>query len=210
MKIENAVPGDVDEVAHLHVHAFPGFFLTSLGPVFLKELYRGFLSHPSGIFLVARNEDGIIGFVAGTSEPEVFFNELRRRRGLFFGLKALPAILGNPLPVVRKLFYALRYRGDAPVARVSGALLSSIGVAGQVKGTGVAGRLVAAFEDEARKRGARSVYLTTDVHANERVNTFYVKHNYRIRDQFKQGGRRDMFRYEKILVPDARTMGEQS
>lgn len=208
MKIENAGPSDISEIARLHCHAFPGFFLTSMGPPFLEELYLGFLEGAEGLLLVARDERGIIGFVAGTTAPEAFFAELRRRRGVFFGIKALPAVICNPLPVFRKLFYALRYRGEAPAARHSTALLSSIGVAAAVKGTGVAGRLVAAFEEEAHKQGCRAVYLTTDVHGNDRVNAFYVKHNYRITGQFKQGGMRDMFRYEKTLNPVAQTSSE--
>jgi len=199
MNIENAGFADLDEVVHLHVQAFPGFFLTSLGKGFLKELYAGFLTVSTGIFVVARNEGGVVGFAAGTSDPEVFFADLRRRRGAVFAIKAIPAIVKNPLPVCRKLFYAVRYRGEAPVARASGALLSSIGIAKSAVGTGVAGRLMAAFESEVLKRGVSFVYLTTDVQGNDRVNAFYSKHNYVVLDRFKQNGRRDMYRYGKIL-----------
>lgn len=199
MNIENADFEDVDEVVDLHIQAFPGFFLTSLGKGFLKELYAGFLTDSTGIFLVARNEEGLVGFAAGTSEPEAFFADLRRRRGAVFAIKAIPAIVKNPLPVCRKLFYAVRYRGEVPVARSSGALLSSIGIAISGVGTGIAGGLIVAFENEVLKRGVKSVYLTTDVQDNDRVNAFYAKHSYVVLDRFKQNGRRDMFRYEKIL-----------
>lgn len=200
MNMRNADFEDIDEVVDLHIQAFPGFFLTSLGKGFLKELYAGFLTDSTGIFVVARNEGGLVGFAAGTSEPEAFFADLRRRRGAVFAIKAIPAIVKNPLPVCRKLFYAVRYRGEAPAARSSGALLSSIGIATSAIGTGIAGSLILAFENEVLKRGVKSVYLTTDVQDNDRVNAFYAKHGYVVLDRFKQNGRRDMFRYEKILA----------
>lgn len=199
MKIEQASLRDVGEIVRLHAEAFPGFFLTSLGCGFLEELYRGFLSHPSGICLVARQSGFLAGFAAGTSQPDIFFHNLRRRRGAFFLAKAIPAVLANPVPVVRKLIYAVRYRGEAPVSAFSGALLSSIGVRGAAKGAGISGALIRAFEDEAMIRGAPSVYLTTDASGNERVNAFYRKHGYQVRDRFKQNGTREMFRYEKKL-----------
>lgn len=202
MKIEQASPRDIDDIVILHAEVFPGFFLTSLGCGFLGELYRGFLSHPSGIFLVARQSGILAGFVAGTSQPDIFFRYLRRRRGAFFLAKAIPAVLVNPVPVARKLIYAVRYRGETPVAASSGALLSSIGVSQAAKGAGISGELIRAFEAEAMHRGSPSVYLTTDARGNERVNAFYRKHGYQVLDRFKQNGTREMFRYEKILPTD--------
>lgn len=199
MKIEQAALCDIVDIVNLHIEAFPGFFLTSLGRNFLGELYRGFLSHPSGICLVVRQSGILAGFVAGTSQPDIFFRNLRRRRGAFFLAKAIPAVLVNPVPVVRKLIYAMRYRGEAPIAASSGALLSSVGVRESVKGTGISGELIRAFEAEAMRRGAPSVYLTTDACGNERVTAFYRKHGYAVLDRFKQSGTREMFRYEKIL-----------
>lgn len=199
MIIDRADVGDLAEVAKLHVHAFPGFFLTSLGLSFLEELYAGFLAHPSGIFIVARDGGSIVGFVAGTSAPEVFFSDLRRRRRFAFVFKAIPSILRNPLPVFRKLLYAVRYRGEALATRSSGALLSSIGTARWCRGSGLAANLIIAFEKRVMAHGADFVYLTTDVEDNDRVNAFYKRHGYVPVCCFKQNGRREMFRYEKQL-----------
>lgn len=199
MKIEQATLQDLSGIVSLHVEAFPGFFLTSLGCGFLEELYRGFLTHPSGICLIARLSGGVAGFAAGTSQPDIFFRDLRRRRGAFFLAKAIPAVLVNPLPVTRKLIYAVRYRGETPVSISPGALLSSIGVSEGATGSGISGELIKAFEVEAIRRGLTSVYLTTDANNNERVNAFYRKHGYQVLDCFIQNGIRKMFRYEKIL-----------
>lgn len=199
MVIVKADRTDLAEVARLHVHAFPGFFLTSLGLSFLEELYAGFLSHPSGIFLLAKNDEGIAGFVAGTSDPLEFFPDLRRRRRFAFVFKAIPSVLRNPLPVCRKLLYAVRYRGEAAVTRCSGALLSSIGTTVVSRGSGVAASLILEFEKEAMARGVDFIYLTTDAEQNDRVNAFYQKNGYAVASRFQQNGRRDMLRYEKQL-----------
>jgi hypothetical protein len=86
MRIRRATINDVSIVAQIHTLAFPGFFLTSLGNSFLKELYSGFVNQPGGIFVVAEDKDEgkIIGFAAGTTVPTVFFTELRKKRGFFF------------------------------------------------------------------------------------------------------------------------------
>ncbi len=199
IEITTARPGDIPAIARLHVQAFTGFFLTSLGQAFLRELYTGFLTQPSGILIVARQQSEIIGFAAGTTAPETFFSGLRRRRWASFLLKATPAVLINPVPVVKKLVGALFYRGDAPQSSCSGALLSSIGVSPQFHGQAIGDALMAAFEKAAAKAGAESVYLTTDADSNERVNAFYRRNAYRIDCRFLQQKRRPMIRYIKAL-----------
>lgn len=199
MIFEKAKQVDLPEVARLHVRAFPDFFLTSLGVPFLEELYGGFLAHSSGIFIVVHHEGRIVGFASGTSNPDDFFSDLRRRRKVAFVIKAIPAVMQNPLPVCKKLFSALRYRGEAPVSvkGPSGALLSSIGIDSAFKGSGLATELITAFEREAETHGAEYVYLTTDTHGNDRVNRFYNANGYIAVSMFLQGGKREMFRYEK-------------
>ena len=197
MKIRRATLSDVQNVTKIHIAAFPGFFLTSLGKGFLRELYSGFLSLPSGIFLVAENQGQLIGFAAGTSDPESYFSELRKRRGVFFLLSAIPAVLRHPLLVMKKLYGALFYRGDEPADLKNAALLSSIGVLPEAFGAGVGRELLEKFEEIAFSHGAQFVYLTTDETGNDRVNAFYRKCGYREESRFLQQANRPMLRYVK-------------
>lgn len=201
MKLRVANERDIDGVANVHLAAFPGFFLTSLGRKFLSEMYRGFLNHPSGIFFVAEEGGKVMGFVAGTSAPAEFFSELRRRRSLFFLLWALPALLRHPMVVFQKLRSAIFYRGDKPAGLEGGALLSSIGVSPDVVGKSVGKRLLHDFENEAFSRGVEFVYLTTDEVGNERVNKFYKNNGYLVESRFCQGASRTMLRYIKSGQP---------
>jgi hypothetical protein len=56
-------------LARLHLAAFPGFFLTSLGPGFLRLLYAGFAHEPDGICIAAEQQCVIVGFAEGTEKP---------------------------------------------------------------------------------------------------------------------------------------------
>lgn len=197
MKSRFASEHDIQSIVDVHLAAFPGFFLTSLGGRFLSEMYRGFLSHSSGILLVIEEAGSVVGFAAGSSSPVVFFSDLRRRRSLFFLLWAAPSLLRDPKAVLRKLLSALFYRGDKPLSLNGGALLSSIAVRPEVSGHSLGARLLQDFEGEAFSRGVDFVYLTTDKVENDRVIKFYENNGYFVESQFHQGANRTMLRLVK-------------
>ena len=80
-------PADVPQLVALHRRAFPSFFLSDLGPAFLTEFYRGFLTDPTSVTAVARDDRGdVVGGVVGTTAPAGFFARLLRRRLVGFAL----------------------------------------------------------------------------------------------------------------------------
>lgn len=203
MKIVNATESDVDDIASLHLEVFQGFFLSSLGKQFLAELYRGFCRDKSrGVLLVAKHEGKLLAFVAGAYDPAAFFKQLRREKWLAFLIRVLPSVICNPLPVVKKLYSALFYRGATQGAQIQidSALLSSIGVHHACRGQGLSRRIVLEFESKVQKMGAKLVYLTTDAKDNARAKGFYEKCGYREESVFVQSGERSMIRYEKLLI----------
>jgi ribosomal protein S18 acetylase RimI-like enzyme len=191
---------DVPEIVAVHLRAFPGFFLTRLGPRFLAELYQGFIQDPSGIIFVACDNDAVVGFVAGTDSPEGFFGRLLRRRGARFLLAAASAFVSAPLLVGHRLARAVVYRGERPSSVQRAALLSSVGVNPQASGTGIGRRLVDAFCDEALRRGVQHVYLTTDRDQNVLANRFYANCGFTLESSFRRPGNRWMNRYVRTLV----------
>ncbi len=197
VKIRSASVSDLHSVVNIHRKAFPDFFLTKMGPRFLKEMYSGYLRHSSGIFLVATDGNGVVGFVVGTTLPEKFFSELRKQRALSFLVCSIPGLLRNPVLVSKKLFSAIFYRGDEPEELRDGALLSSIGIVPEQFGKSIGKKLVAEFEREAFSGGSEFVFLTTDKLNNDRVNQFYKKNGYTIESSFSQVGNRQMLRYLK-------------
>ncbi len=194
---------DVPALAGLHARAFPGFFLSGLGPQFLRQLYRGYIEDPTSIISLARGQDGqIIGICVGTLQPLGFYRRLLKRQ--FFGLCMASglAAIRNPRALPR-LFAALAYRGDIP-AGSTGALLSSLCVEPESQGTGLGRTLEENWRAIARVMGARAAFLTTDADDNEAVNRFYLSGGWGLHDQFvtRQGRRMNRFRYELTAAPE--------
>lgn len=185
---------DLDRVVDVHVQAFPEFFLTRLGPRFLRLLYQGFIEDKSGVMLVAEDGTTILGFAAGTTSPDRFFSRLRRY-GLSFLAASSIALLRSPILVTKRLAGAVLYRGEAPSTLPAAALLSSIGVLPTAAGRGVGKALLAQFADRVRAAGCRHVYLTTDRDGNEAVNRFYESSGFALESTFVRSGNRRMNRY---------------
>lgn len=192
--ISRASESDLGGIVDAHVRAFPGFFLTQLGPRFLHLLYLGFIEDKSGIMLVARDGSDICGFVAGTTTPGKFFARLRAH-WISFLLAAGAAVVRAPFSVIRRLAGAALYRGEAPPSLDDAALLSSIGVPPEFAGQGLGTALLEAFCSAARSGGCRHVYLTTDRDENPSVNRFYESFGFSLECTFARPGNRWMNRY---------------
>ena len=189
---------DIKDVVQIHILAFSKFFLTELGPGFISELYRGFLLSNMSICMVAINNSTIDGFIIGTLNPKVFFKRLLFRNGLRFLFHASRATFQSPAVVIKKLCYALNYRGEQPGNFSNSALLSSIGVNPSIEAKGLGSILVESFCKEAFSRGSDSVYLTTDKESNEKVNSFYLKNEFKLDAVIEQTNNSIMNRYLKL------------
>lgn len=185
---------DVPEVVALHLRAFPAFFMTFLGPAFLREYYRSFLDEGSSVCLVACEPDGALsGFVVGTLEPEGHFRRLLRRRWWAFALASASGVARRPGAAPRVL-RALAYRGDQPPGP-SSALLGTIAVDPLRQRGGTGRALVGRWTQEAERRGARQASLVTDADENARANAFYLSCGWSLHDVFTTPEGRRMNRY---------------
>lgn len=191
---------DVGELARIHERAFQGFFLASLGTPFLREFYRGYLTDPSSVAIVARDAatGRPIGCAVGTVEPEGFYGRLLRRRGLAFALAGARAAVTRPRVVAPRLLSAVRYRGDAPEGS-GGALFASMCVDPNTSSRGVGARLSQAWSEGAAARGATRAYLTTDADDNDAVNRHHQRHGWTIDADYRTAAGRHMYRYVKAL-----------
>ena len=181
--IRNLKICDVSKVVAVHLSSFPGFFLSFLGPRFLSLFYTGICTAPEGISFVYLNDTGLpAGFVAGTSNPGGFYSRLLKRDWLKFALASIAPVLRKP-SVLKRVARAISHPAGNPVGDdVAG--LFSIGVLPELQGTGAGKKLVQAFLDEAKQRGCRRVFLTTDRDNNEAVNSFYEKLGFEIERQY--------------------------
>jgi ribosomal protein S18 acetylase RimI-like enzyme len=175
-------PGDLPEVVAAHLQSFPGFFLTFLGPEFLKLLYQNIMLDKDGIALVACDNNRINGFVAGVLHQSGFYRQLVKRHKWAFARASLGAILKKP-SIMPRLWRALRRSAEAR-ASAADACLMSIAVRPESEGQGIGQQLVRAFCWELDQRSIPAVCLTTDHDHNERVNQFYQRLGFQLYQVF--------------------------
>jgi ribosomal protein S18 acetylase RimI-like enzyme len=199
-EIREASANDIEQIISIHREAFPGFFLTSLGPAFLREIYTGFIQSDKGKLFIAQREGEILGFAAGTVDPDGFFKQIRKRRWPAFLLKAIPGLVKSPLFVIRKLWSAIRYSGDTPVSHSDGALLSSLAVSPRAQRQGTGDALVAEFCRYSAAHRKTYVYTITDMDENRDVVRFYEKLGFTVDAVITKQNNRRMYRLRKPLT----------
>jgi GNAT superfamily N-acetyltransferase len=192
--------GIQEEVA-IHRAAFPGFFLTFLGPDFLKLLYSFYVQGKTEIALVGKYKEQVIGTLLGTTQSHGFYKRLAKRYFLRFAWASLKPLLQQPA-IFPRLVRALFYRGDAPLSATGGALLASVCLDPGLQSKGIGKEMVAAFESEMWKQGAKFVYLTTDLDNNQATQRFYEKIGWSIESKFTTPEGRLMRRYWKMRPTD--------
>ena len=57
--------GDLSDIVSIHMHAFEGFFLTTLGNSFLKTYYKSVLKTKDSILAGAYIDQKLVGFGVG-------------------------------------------------------------------------------------------------------------------------------------------------
>ena len=193
---------DVPDVVRVHLVAFPGFFLSFLGPRFLSLFYEECV-RLGEIACVAISQGRLAGFVMGSAHPAQFYAGLVKRRALRFAAVALPAVIRQPRIALR-VARALSKPRDA--RRMDGtATLMSLGVAPDRHGQGIGSTLVAAFLAEARARGSSRVDLTTDKVSNEKTNEFYRRLGFVVDREITTPEGRVLNEYAIDLDPRARS-----
>jgi ribosomal protein S18 acetylase RimI-like enzyme len=208
IQVSPAKPEDLSEVVRVHQAAFPQFFLSALGPAFLRKYYAQVLRFEGGICLKCERERVLVGFVAGFVNPRAFYRGLRRRL-LSFAWSAIPALARDPLLVSRAIS-AFR-RTHPPLVTACDAIaveaeLASLAVRPDAGGRGMGSALVLGFLDAAAAAGATCVRLTTDALDNAKVNTFYQRLGFEVVRSFSPHPGRALNEYRREISPDSQAV----
>jgi ribosomal protein S18 acetylase RimI-like enzyme len=92
--------GELGQTTAMHIEQLGHGLFPSLGQTFLRRWHRTFLISPYGVAIAVRDTDGqLLGFLLGTTDQELFMNEvLGRHRGALawrgaVGLARRPGLL---------------------------------------------------------------------------------------------------------------------
>lgn len=187
---------DLSIIAEVHKQAFAGFFLTRMGPSFLRAYYQAVLDFDARIALVARDteSDRVLGFAVGFSDPQGFYSLFSQRRK-----RMLPAVLLAVLRdpgLVPLIFRNMRRVEGRAKQEVDAVELSSIAVTARGRGIGAA--LLEAFAEHASSEGASRLVLTTDAKGNDPVRSFYEARGFGL-DGIESRGARELCHYSRTL-----------
>lgn len=198
MKIRKANVSDVDNIVEIHLDAFKDFFLTSLGPAFLKFYYTCFINKSETVTIVAE-EDGIIyGFSASTMVCKGFNSRLIKNNLYSFGILSLKMLFTTPTSLLR-LVKNLSKKGEGVEDNEDYAELYSIGVSKVAQGMGIGKKLLSATEVVMKQEGVKRISLTTDYEHNEQAVGFYHSMGYETLYEFVTYPNRKMYRLIKAL-----------
>lgn len=198
MNIRKATIDDVDTIVEIHLNAFDGFFLTSLGPAFLKFYYTCFIKSNETITMIAEEDGVIYGFSASSKFCKGFNSRLIKRNLLAFGLLSLKMLLIRPTSLVR-LVRNLTKKGENVIDNEDYAELYSIGICKLAQGKGVGKKLLSKSEQVMKEEGVSRVSLTTDYDNNNQAVGFYHSMGYETLYEFVTYPNRKMYRLIKKL-----------
>lgn len=187
---------DLEAVIDIHRASFRRFFLTRMGPHFLRYYYQTVLDFDASIALVACDaiSGETLGFAVGFRDPQGFYALFKKRRRKLLPVILL-AIFRDPLLVSEVIRNTRRVETQSR-HRVDAVELSSIAV--RTHRDGVGGLLVEAFADAACKGSTRSIILTTDADDNDAIRRFYEKHAFSL-ERYEHRGKRVLCHYVRSL-----------
>jgi ribosomal protein S18 acetylase RimI-like enzyme len=164
MTLRFATVADVDAVAAIHADRIAEGFLVTLGPAFLRRLYRRIVLSPGAFVLVVDGPDGgpqpggVCGFVAVAENTGALYREYLLHDGVAAAVAATRGIIRAPRSVWETLRYGLRGGSHA-----TGAEVLATAVASGFEQRGIGARLVRAAVDEIRRRGVGSARVVTAI-----------------------------------------------
>jgi len=185
-------------LAEIHMAAFKGFFLTSLGKSFMNAYYKATLQSNESIAVCAVDEKkNIVGFSFGSTHSKGFHKRILKQNPVLFLLQGIIILFTKPKALFRLANNLDKNANTADDGNY--AELLSIAVTPEAKGTGIGKEIIKKFEEEAIHKGCRRIALTTDYYNNGDVVEFYRRTGYRVFYEFITYPDRKMYKLIKDL-----------
>lgn len=185
MRIRAIVSEDARQIAALHISGISTGFISSLGIDFVTALYEALAQSRSSFGFVAEEEDGILGFVAFTTNLNNLYKSVILRRGLRFAFLIAGKI--SSLSRLKKVFETLLYPGRTKKMNLPSAELLSTVIAPEGRRKGLATQLLQKSFRECQKRRIDNVKVLVGA-ANEPANKLYLKCGFEFVGQIESHG----------------------
>ena len=185
----------IQKISKLHMAAFPDFFLTQLGLLFLKTLYKGYLEDDNSGIIVAEINGKLAGFIAYSNEYSKFYKGLLKRRLIQFAFCSLLAVIRHP-SFFKRLLGAFRKSDDAKKEEPY-VELASICVNPKAEGRGIGSKLIDKLKGLTDFTMYEYINLETDACDNDAVNKFYMKNGFQLARNYvtAEGRKMNEYRY---------------
>lgn len=198
MNIRKATQADVDSIVKIHIDAFDGFFLATLGTLFLKFYYTCFINNAQTVTMIAEEGGIILGFSASTKVCKNFNRRLIGGNFFVFCILSIKLLCSSPRSLIR-LMKNLTKKGCDFEDNEEYAELYSIGINKNAQGRGIGKKLLSSLEQVMKEEGVQRLSLTTDFYNNESSVGFYHSMGYEILYEFVTYPNRKMYRLIKNL-----------
>ena len=186
MKISRMQREDVAAVIKIHRECFEGYYLTKMGPEFLRYYYSNIIEYKESIALIAKNEASeAIGFATGCKNPTAFYKNLKRNKLLLISIM-VKAFAKDPSLILPTIENSLRVNNNHEGCAEDIELTS---IATRKRNNGIGTALVTAFKSESEKQDGARIRLTTDKRGNEGGNQFYIKNGFKKTGEQARGNR---------------------
>jgi len=190
---------DLDSLVKVHLSAFDGFFLSSLGQQFLHVYYASCLKDQLTVALgIFDDSEKLIGFATGSIKAKGYHKRILINNIIAFLLSITLKFLKNPKILLRLIKNLNKNVAKNDIGDY--AELLSIAIYPEYSGLGYGKVILDKFEKEVKLKGATKIALTTDLNNNDKALTFYCKCGYKPFYEFVTYPNRKMIKMIKNVL----------
>lgn len=218
-RLRRMTPADLPFVATQHLHHFPDGFFARLGPAFLAEYYRPFLTGPHAHAYTVDVAGRPVGFLVGVTHPVAHRQHVLRNHGRVLVVRAALSLLVRPRLALhfvrtrgrlytRKMWVGRRTPPAAPVAVAERpAVLAHVVVAEGARSRGIGAALVERFVEDAAAAGCARISLVTAA-GHDGAGSYYAERGWHAKGERSTPDGMRLATYERpVPSPEARRPG---